>query len=147
MVLADGLASAPWEMVASDISSRVLATAQSGQYPIERADKIPPPYLSAYCLKGIGSQAGTFLIDPKLRSRIRFLSVNLNAPLPPIGTFDVIFLRNVMIYFDQETKRQVVDRLLAVLKPAGYLVVSHSETLHGVTDAVSMVQSSIYRKR
>jgi chemotaxis protein methyltransferase CheR len=146
MVLADSLKTTPWEILASDISSTVLSKAQTGHYSVERAEKIPPAFLKAYCLKGIGPQGGTFLIDPKLRSRIRFMSVNLNASLPQVGIFDVIFLRNVMIYFNAETKRQVVARLLSVLKPGGYFFVSHSETLHGVTDALKMVQSSIYRK-
>ena len=146
MVLADQLGATPWEMVASDISSRVLAAAQAGQYPMERAEKIPQAYLKAYCLKGIGAQAGRFLIDPKLKSRIRFLSVNLNASLPQVGTFDVIFLRNVMIYFNTDTKRQVVERLLSVLKPGGHFIISHSESLHGITDRLKMVRSSIYRK-
>lgn len=146
MVLADSLKTTPWEILASDISSSVLSKAQAGHYSVERAEKIPPALLKAYCLKGIGAQGGTFMIDPKLRSRIRFMSVNLNASLPQVGTFDVIFLRNVMIYFNAETKRQVVARLLSVLKPNGYFIVSHSETLHGVTDALKMVQSSIYRK-
>ena len=146
MVLADNLGTTPWDIVASDISSRVLASAQAGQYSMERAEKITKAYLKSYCLKGVGSQAGTFLIDPKLRSRIRFLSVNLNASLPQVGTFDVIFLRNVMIYFNAETKRQVVDRLLSVLKPGGHFIISHSESLHGITDQLKMVRSSIYRK-
>lgn len=146
MVLADSLKITPWEMVASDISATVLNKAQAGHYSMERAKNIPPAYLKAYCLKGIGPQGGTFLIDPKIRSRIQFLSVNLNAALPQVGTFDVIFLRNVMIYFNMETKRQVVARLLSVLKPGGHFFISHSETLHGVTDALKMVQSSVYRK-
>ena len=146
MVLADNMGTTPWEIVASDISSRVLATAQAGHYPLERAEKIPPQYLKAFCLKGVGAQAGTFLIDPAVRNRIRFMSVNLNSPLPQIGQFDVIFLRNVMIYFNAETKRQVVDRLLEVLKPGGYFIISHSESLHGITDRLKMVRSSIYRK-
>lgn len=146
MVLADSLKTTPWEMVASDISATVLNKAQAGHYSMERAKNIPPAYLKAYCLKGVGPQGGTFLIDPKIRSQIQFLSVNLNASLPKVGTFDVIFLRNVMIYFNTETKRQVVARLLSVLKPGGHFFISHSETLHGVTDALKMVQSSVYRK-
>ncbi len=146
MVLADQLGTTPWDIVASDISSRVLAAAQVGQYRMDRAEKIPQAYLKAHCLKGIGDQTGTFLIDPKLKRRIRFLSVNLNASLPQVGTFDVIFLRNVMIYFNTDTKRQVVERLLSVLKPGGYFIVSHSESLHGITERLKMVRSSIYRK-
>jgi len=146
MVLADVLGARAWEILASDISSRVLAKAQMGQYNMERAERISQAHLKAYCLRGIGSQHGTFLIDPALRRRIRFTSLNLNESLPDIGLFDVIFLRNVMIYFSLETKQQVVSRLLTVLKPGGYFIISHSETLHGITDQLSMVRSSIYRK-
>lgn len=146
MVLADRLGAGAWDVLASDISARVLDKARSGHYSMDRAEKIPPRYLSAYCLKGIGGQAGTFLLDKPVRSRVQFMSINLNAALPPLGPFDVIFLRNVMIYFALDTKRQVVDRLLGVLKPGGYLIVSHSETLHGITDRLKMLRSSVYRK-
>ncbi|BAL26479.1 protein-glutamate O-methyltransferase CheR [Azoarcus sp. KH32C] len=146
MLLADRLGDAPWEIVASDISTRVLAQARSGHYAIERADNIPRPYLKAYCLKGIGAQDGTFLIDRGLRSRIDFRQVNLNERLPQFGCFDVIFLRNVMIYFDVETKRQVVQRLLGALRPGGYLLVGHSESLNGINDHVEPVVPSVYRK-
>ncbi len=146
MVLADRLGESAWDVLASDISSRVLDQARSGHYSMGRADKIPQRYLNAYCLRGVGAQAGTFLLDRPVRTRVQFMSINLNHALPHIGTFDVIFLRNVMIYFDLETKRQVVDRLLDTLKPDGYFLVSHSETLHGITDRLKMVRSSIYRK-
>ncbi|MBM4132249.1 MAG: SAM-dependent methyltransferase [Nitrospira sp.] len=146
MVLADRLGAGTWDVLASDISARVLDKARSGHYSMDRAEKIPPRYLNAYCLKGIGAQAGTFLLDKPVRSRVQFMSINLNAALPPLGPFDVIFLRNVMIYFALDTKRQVVDRLLGVLKPGGYLIVSHSETLHGITDRLKMLRSSVYRK-
>lgn len=146
MVLADTLGTRSWELLASDISSRVLAKAQTGHYSMERAERIPQQYLKAYCLKGIGPQHGTFLIDQALRNKIQFTSINLNATLPQIGPFDVIFLRNVLIYFNMETKQQVVARLLNVLKPNGHFIVSHSETLHGVTDQLKAVRSSIYRK-
>jgi chemotaxis protein methyltransferase CheR len=146
MLLADRLGDAPWEIVASDISTRVLARARSGHYAIERADNIPPPYLKAFCLKGIGAQDGSFLIDRSLRARIDFRQVNLNERLPQLGSFDVIFLRNVMIYFDVATKRQVVQRLLGALRPGGYLLVGHSESLNGINDHVQPVAPSVYRK-
>jgi len=99
-----------------------------------------------YCLKGTGSQQGTLLIDRALRNRVNFIQVNLNDTLPELGEFDVIFLRNVMIYFDQPTKSKVVARLIPRLKRGGYFIVSHSESLNGVSDALKLVAPSIYRK-
>jgi chemotaxis protein methyltransferase CheR len=146
MCLADKLGSRSWELIGSDISTRVLEQARSGHYPIERTRDISKDYLSRFCLKGTGAQEGTFLIDKALRSRVQFMQVNLNSPLPALGEFDVIFLRNVMIYFDQKTKQQVLQRMVPLLKPGGYFLVSHSETLNGITDALKPVSPSVYRK-
>lgn len=146
MCLAEHLGSSPWEVIGSDISSKVLAQAQAGHYPMERARNLPNSLLAKYCLKGIGSQEGTLLIDRLLRERVHFLYVNLNEALPELGEFDVIFLRNVMIYFDHETKCKVVARLLPRLKPGGYFIVSHSESLNGVCDQLKLIAPSIYRK-
>jgi chemotaxis protein methyltransferase CheR len=146
MTLAEGLGASPWEIVGSDISTQVLAQARNGHYPMERARNLPHSLLVKYCLKGVGPQQGTLLIDKALRSRVSFHQVNLNDTLPALGEFDVIFLRNVMIYFDQETKRKVVARLLPLLRPGGYFMVSHSESLNGVSDALKLVAPSIYRK-
>ncbi|OCR21458.1 SAM-dependent methyltransferase [Pseudomonas syringae] len=146
MTLAEGLGTTPWEVIGSDISTQVLAKARSGHYPMERAGTLPQPLLVKYCLKGTGRQHGTFLIDRALRNRVNFLQVNLNETLPELGEFDVIFLRNVMIYFDQPTKARVVARLIPRLKSGGYFIVSHSESLNGVSDALKLVAPSIYRK-
>lgn len=146
MVLADSLGEAPWEIFASDISTRVLDRARSGQYAMEQAQKVPRQYLTRYCLKGVGAQEGTFIVDPALRARIRFAQINLNQKLPNVGEFDVIFLRNVMIYFDTETKRQVVHRLHAQLCKGGYMVIGHSESLNGVSDELAAIRPSIYKK-
>ena len=146
MTLADSLGEAPWEVVVSDLSSRVLARAETGHYAIARAKTIPRAYLQRYCLKGVASQEGTFLINPRLRSRVRFMQVNLVAPLPQLREFDVIFLRNVMIYFDMPTKLEVVSRMLPYLARGGHIIVGHSESLNGVSDALKSVQPSIYRR-
>ena len=146
MTLAETLGEAPWEIVASDVSSRVLARAQTGHYAMARAKTIPRSLLAKYCLKGIGAQDGTFLVDPRLRSRVQFLHLNLIGALPPLREFDVIFLRNVMIYFDTPTKREVIQRMLPHLARGGHFIVGHSESLNGVSEALHGVQPSIYRK-
>ncbi|MGZ4995510.1 MAG: CheR family methyltransferase [Methylobacter sp.] len=146
MVLDDALGTAPWEILASDLSLHVLEKARTGLYSIERMLEIPQGYLSSYCLKGAGAQEGTLLIERKLRERVQFIQHNLIAAPPKLGEFDVIFLRNVMIYFDQDTKRQVVSRLLSLLRPGGYFLIGHSETLNGISDEVQLVQPAIYLK-
>jgi chemotaxis protein methyltransferase CheR len=147
MVLADVLDPLPWEVVGSDLSTRVLQRARSGHYPMTRTQHIPPSHLRRFCLKGAGAQDGTLLIERTLRARVSFMQVNLNAPLPQLGLFDVIFLRNVMIYFNLETKRQVAARVLGLLKPGGYFLIGHSESLNDVSTAVRQVAPSIYCKR
>lgn len=146
MVLADCLEGSPWEVIGSDISTRVLQKARAGHYPDERTKHIPPAYLRRFCLKGIDEQQGTVLVERGLRSRVQFMQANLNTSLPRLGTFDVIFLRNVMIYFDGDTKRQVVARVLSLLKPGGHFFIGHSESLNDISDAVQALAPSIYRK-
>lgn len=146
MVLADLLGDGQWEVVASDISTRVLEKARKGHYPLERTSGISREHLSRYCLKGVGSQAGTLLVEKTLRSRVTFTQLNLSKPLPALGEFDLIFLRNVMIYFDMETKRQVVQRMLPLLRPGGHFLVGHSESLNGVVDTLQAIAPAIYRK-
>lgn len=146
MVLSDHFGDGPWEVVASDICTKVLDKARHGHYPLERTSGISREHLSRYCLKGVGSQDGTLLVEHKLRSRVSFVQVNLNKSLPSLGEFDLIFLRNVMIYFDMDIKRQVVQRLLPLLRPRGHFLVGHSESLNGVVDSLQAVSPSIYRK-
>lgn len=146
MVLADCLEGGAWEVTGTDISTRVIERARTAHYPLSRTTQIPPPYLKRFCLKGQGAQEGTLLVERGLRKRVSFVHANLNAPLPQIGMFDVVFLRNVLIYFNADTKRQVVARVLAQLKPGGSFCIGHSETLNGISDAMVAVAPSIYRK-
>lgn len=147
MVLAEARSlSAPWEVLASDISTAVLRRAVAARYAMEQAERIARPLLQRYCLKGVGDEAGSFLIDAPLRQRVKFAQINLSVPLPELGQFDVIFLRNVMIYFPPEVKRAVVARLAACLKPGGHLFVGHAETLGGLSEELRPVATTIYRK-
>jgi chemotaxis protein methyltransferase CheR len=146
MVLADCLGTAPWEVVGTDISTRMVLDAERAVYTMDRARHVPPDYLRRYCLKGTAEYNGKLLIDRNLRSRVKFRYANLNEPLPELGQFDFIFLRNVMIYFSNETKQQVVNRAAHTLKPKGYFLVGHSETLNDVTQAVRPIAPAIYQK-
>ncbi len=145
-VLADTLGlDAAWTITGSDISTQVLATAERGLYWLDRTRGLPPAYLKKYCLKGVRTQEGSFMIAPEIKRHTRFLQVNLNKTLPAMGKFHVIFLRNVMIYFDNDTKRQVVNRLTDHLHPGGYFIVGHSESLNGLTDRLRAIKPTIYR--
>jgi chemotaxis protein methyltransferase CheR len=146
MVLADCLGQASWDVVGTDISTRVLQKARAGHYPLERTRNIPAAYLKRFCLRGFGEQEGTLLVERPLRQRVGFTHVNLNEELPRLGSFDVIFLRNVMIYFNGDTKRQVVARVLSLLKPGGHLFIGHSESLNDINASVQQLAPSIYRK-
>lgn len=147
MVMAENLGMRTWEVLGSDLSTRVLERARAGVYLLDRLDQMDSRFLEKYCLKGVRSQQGFFRVDAKIRKRVIFEQINLKAPLATsLGTFDVIFLRNVLIYFDQKTKKQVVENLLYALKPGGYFFISHAESLHRVTDKLQMLKPSIYRK-
>ena len=146
MLLAEGLGSGDWQVLGTDINQQVLQTARTGLYPMDRASGIPPALLSKYCLKGVRSQAGYLLIEPKLKQRVRFEPRNLKAPLPPGDGYDVIFLRNVLIYFDGPTKLEVVRRVASRLRPGGHFFVSHVESLHGLPHGLQQVRSSVFRR-
>jgi chemotaxis protein methyltransferase CheR len=146
MVLDELLGNQPWEVLASDISTRIVDKARNGLFPLERLPEIPKQYLRRHCLKGIGEFDGTLLIDKALRERVRFMLHNLMEAPPKLGEFDVIFLRNVMIYFDQGTKQKVVSHLLPFLRPGGYFLIGHSESLNGVTNVMKSIAPAIYQK-
>jgi len=146
MVLADCLGSTPWEILGTDISTQVLQGAQRALYSMERARHIPPAYLRRFCLKGVGVNEGYLLVEQGLRSRVLFRHLNLNVALPALGQFDFVFLRNVMIYFNDTTKREVVARVVSTIKPGGYFFVGHSESLNNITQEVLAVAPSIYCK-
>lgn len=135
-----------WTVTGTDISSRVVAAASEGVYAIERSKNIPARYLQEYCRKGVDDKAGTFKICKEIRQNVRFLLANLQQPQSNLGSFDIIFLRNVMIYFDGPSKQRVVNNVLERLQPGGILFIGHSESLNGVTDKVRMLQPSVYQK-
>ncbi len=148
MVLMDALGpEVSWDILGSDISTRILERARSGHYAMERAKNIPKDLLRKYCLKGVRDQEGTLLVSRAIRERVSFRYLNLIEPLPDnIGPFDFIFLRNVMIYFDMDTKRKVVGSLATRLRRGGHFLVGHSESLNGINEELVAVAPATYRK-
>lgn len=116
-----------WSILATDISHRVLLSAKEAIYPEDRLRAVSPERLRRYCLRGEGPAEGQAKIQDKLRSRVQFGQLNLCKPFSGLGPFDVIFLRNVLIYFDAATKSEVVDRVLTTLKPGGLFFLGTAE--------------------
>jgi chemotaxis protein methyltransferase CheR len=146
MVVHESLGRSGAEIVATDLSTRALRDAEAGEWPMGSASQIPKPLLRRYMWKGIGPNHGKFAASPELRAMISFSRFNLNdddAYAPLRARFDVIFCRNVLIYFDQASKTRVLANLLASLTPAGYLFVGHAESLNALA-AVRSVEPTIY---
>jgi len=135
-----------WKIFGSDVSERVVKQAQTGLYPLQRIDAISEEYRKLCCLKGIGKYNGYFLIDNRLRDRCRFEVVNLVKPLPDLGQFEVIFFRNALIYFDDETKELIIRALLAKLSAGGLLFIGHSESLKRMDLPLETIAPAAYRK-
>jgi chemotaxis protein methyltransferase CheR len=135
------------EILATDISTRVLDAADQATWPIERAAEVPEPLLKRFMLQGVGSQAGKMRASPDLRRTVRVERLNLSAERYSVrGPFDVIFCRNVLIYFAQELKRQVVERLSEHLAPGGHLFVGHAESIYETQGLVG-VWPTVYARR
>lgn len=134
------------EILATDLSTRVLAQARAGVWPVEKAKEIPERYLKAFMRKGVRTEAGKMKAGPEIASVIRFERLNLNESAYSVGDcFDLIFCRNVLIYFDVGSKARVVDRLLDHLSPDGYFFLGHAESLHGLSERARTLGPTIYR--
>jgi chemotaxis protein methyltransferase CheR len=145
MILNESLKS--FEILGSDINSEVIKKANVGLYPLKWMDKIPSKLRQKYCLKGKGKHEGWFLIDRVLLQNMQFNIRNLMHPQNDIGQFDVIFLRNVLIYFDKETKIKIINNILNNLKPGGYFFISFTEHIHDLNiKNLEQVESSIFKK-
>ncbi len=131
---------------ASDISTRVLTAARKGIYSAERVAALPPDWLRRFFLRGEGKSQGFYRVKPDLASKIEFRRVNLMDPFPDSAAYQVIFCRNVMIYFDQKTQEDVVNRLAGCLEPGGYLFVGHAESLTAIRHNLQYVKPAVYQK-
>jgi len=147
MTVAEHAKTPHWSIFASDLSRRVLEKAREAVYPQEQASHIPTEWLKRHCLRGIEASEGMFRVGQSLRHRVTLAEVNLMRPLPEgVGPFNVIFLRNVLIYFGTADKRTIVARLIERLRPGGLLFIGHAESLHGFQLPLRNVRPSVFER-
>lgn len=130
-------------ILATDLDTNVLEHALAARYDAERVQSIPQPFRQRYVTV---DPDGTGVMNPELRSLITFKQLNLLGDWPMSGPFDMIFCRNVVIYFDKPTQRRLFNRYADMLKPDGWLTVGHSESLQNLTDRFELVGRTVYRR-
>lgn len=132
-------------IMCSDLDTNVLATAERGVYPIERVEKIAPERLRRFFLKGTGSQEGYVAVRPEIRSMVKFQRINLLEPNWPVkGPLDIIFCRNVMIYFDKPTQYKILSRFAPMLQEDGLMFAGHSESFMHAADLFKSLGKTVY---
>ncbi|MEJ6472711.1 protein-glutamate O-methyltransferase CheR [Pseudoalteromonas piscicida] len=134
-----------WQIHGTDINTQVLKLAQRGVYPIDASEKIPADLLKRYCVKGKGKDTGFFMVMPDLKKHVTFKQTNLLKVNPIQSSYDVIFLRNVLIYFNMDEKLQILSNVLNHLRPGGWLFVGHSESVTGFDTRLQQVKPGCYR--
>jgi chemotaxis protein methyltransferase CheR len=131
---------------ATDISTNVLQMGQRGVFPFERARSVSSPILKKYFKKGQGKWNGYIKVRREIRGMVSFRRYNLVTDAVPPMEYDIIFCRNVLIYFDNETKAKVVNKLYGALKSGGYLAIGGAESLNNIEHRYTYISPSIYRK-
>ncbi|WP_404342343.1 CheR family methyltransferase [Pseudoalteromonas mariniglutinosa] len=134
-----------WQVHGTDINTQVLSIARRGVYPINSSKKIPVDLLKRFCVKGKGKDAGFFMPRPELKQHVEFQQTNLMDPKPIANKYDVIFLRNVLIYFNMEEKVSILTNVLKYLKVGGWLFVGHSESVTGLDGKLQQIKPGVYR--
>jgi len=135
------------EIIATDISTMALDVARRAEWTVERAPEIPAEYLRRFMLRGVGEQQGRMRATRELRDAVRFARLNLNDSQYAVpGEFDVIFCRNVLIYFSPEGRARVIERLTDRLAPGGLLFVGHAESLHAHRTRLKPLLPTVYER-
>jgi chemotaxis protein methyltransferase CheR len=132
-----------WRILASDISTKVLAKAEAGVFADSKLAGLARGELNRFFERGPDKDEHT--VRPELRAKIAFRRLNLiTPPYPMRGPFDIIFCRNVMIYFDQAVRQRVISGMERLLRPGGYLLIGHAEALSGVSTGLRMIRPSVF---
>lgn len=148
LIMRDKLETNDWSILGTDICNESIEKARSGFYPLQGSEQIPDHYLKRYCLKGKEEFTGYFTFDKEIRSKIRFETANLTTFERLPGNFkpDLVFLRNVMIYFETKEKQMIIDKIDSVLSRGSILMIGHSETLTGLHSNFKLLRTSVYQK-
>lgn len=133
-------------ILATDISTRVLEIAKKGIYHQDKMKYVQDKYLKKYFQYGTGNWANYYRVKGEIREMVKFMWWNLMEPLPLNTAFNIIFCRNVMIYFDKETRQMLIRRFFDQLTEGGFLFIGHSESLAGVQHKFKYIEPSVYRK-
>lgn len=147
MTLSEACTGTPlqWRILATDLDTDVLDRAARGVYALDRLEGLPIERKRRFFMKGKGPRSGYARVNIELRERIEFRQLNLVKPIRLEERFEVIFCRNVVIYFDRETKAQLVGKFAEHLQPAGHLIMGHSESLHGLSHQFRSIGNTIYQ--
>jgi len=135
-----------FHIVNSDIDTKVLATAARGVYKADGVKGLSPERLQRFFMRGKGANAGYMRVKPELQKHLEFMTINLIQDLPLREPFDVVFCRNVMIYFDGPTQRQVLERIHRVMKPGGMLFVGHAENFSDARSLFALRGKTVYER-
>jgi chemotaxis protein methyltransferase CheR len=149
MTILEGVEAFSWDIkiLATDISTRVVRTASKGIFDKERLKNVPIPLMKKHFQKGFGNNEGQFRVKKQVRDMIQFLRFNLMEEPPRNHRFDIVFCRNVMIYFDKKTQGALVSRFHECLNRGGYLFIGHSESLTGLSHTLEYIEPGVYRKQ
>jgi chemotaxis protein methyltransferase CheR len=136
-----------WDVriLATDVDTNVINTAISGIYAGEKVNEVPAQCLKSWFQKGKGGRQGVVRVAPAVRNLVSFRRLNLIHEWPMKGLFDIIFCRNVVIYFDKPTQQQLFDRFADILAPGGHLFIGHSESLYKICDRFKLIGRTIYK--
>jgi chemotaxis protein methyltransferase CheR len=133
------------DILATDLSTRALDQARRAVWPIAKSGEIPTPFLKRFMLRGTGGEEGRMKVGPELEPLVRFARLNLNdEAYPRLGEFDLVFCRNVLIYFDAAAKARVLERLAGHLAPDGLLFLGHAESAGAASGLLRTVMPSVY---
>jgi chemotaxis protein methyltransferase CheR len=136
-----------WRIHASDISMRMLDVGRKAIYSADRLSHVPADFHRRCFQRGVGGSEGFFRVREELRKRVDFAQLNLLQPAYPFATeFDLIFLRNAMIYFDRDTQQTLVEKITPHLLRGGHLMIGHTENLTGLRHSLASVEPSIYQR-